>query len=177
MLKLITLLLTILLAIASAGGYLFLNENIRDGRGLLTEGQHNIDTESPSLVAGKTDLAQGKKLLEDGKKEYARAHDNPLLVWADKLFNGGKGFADGREKIAAGEVKVAEGQDRVDSGQIQLDKGKQEMSQGREKLEQALDIRDACAIGAVVLIPLSLVLGFLWRRALAQTLMHFRSKY
>jgi hypothetical protein len=176
MFKLITLLLTILLAIASAGGYLFLNESIRDGRGYLAEGQHNIDTEGPSLVTGKAELAQGKKLLADGKKEYASAHDNFLLVWADKLFNGGKGFAEGREKIAAGEVKVAEGQERVDAGQIQLDKGNLQMSQGREKLKQGLDARDACVIGVIVFSALAILLGFFWRRSILQTLKKIRGR-
>lgn len=176
MFKLTTLLLTILLAIASAGGYLFLNEKIRDGRGLLTEGQHNIDTEGPSLVTGKAELAQGKKLLADGKKEYASAHENFLLVWADKLFNGGKGFADGREKIAAGEVKVAEGQDRVDTGQIRLDKGNLQMSQGRERLEQGLNARDVCALGAIVFTSLAVLLGFFWRKSILQALKKIRGR-
>jgi hypothetical protein len=166
MFKLITLLFIILLAITSAGGYLFVNEKIRDGRSYLAEGQHNIDTEGPSLVTGKAELAQGKQLLANGKQEYARAHDNPLLVWADKLFNGGKGFAEGREKIAAGEAKVAEGQDRVDVGQIRLDKGNTEMSQGRERLKLGLDIRDACAIGMIVFTTLAILLGVFWRRSI-----------
>lgn len=176
MFKLITLLLTILLAIASTGGYLYLDKSIRDGRGYLAEGQHNIDTEGPSLAAGKVELAQGKQLLADGKKEYASAHENFLLVWADKLFNGGKGFADGRDKIAAGEVKVAEGQERVDTGQIQLDRGKLQMSQGRERLEQGLDARDACAIGATVFTALAILLGFFWRRPILQTVKRIRAR-
>jgi hypothetical protein len=176
MFKLTTLLLTILLAVASAGGYLFLSEGIRDGRVLLTEGQHNIDTEGPSLVSGKADLAQGKKLLADGKIEYARAHENFLLVWSDKLFNGGKGFADGREKIAAGEVKVVEGQKLVDAGQLRLDRGNLMMSRGRERLKQGLDARDACAIGVVLFTALSIVLGVLWRRSIMQALKQIRGR-
>jgi hypothetical protein len=176
MIKAITLLLTILLAIASVGGYLYINVKISDGEQFLAEGQYNIDTEGPSLEVGKADLAQGKQLLADGKKEYARAHDNPFLVWADKVFNDGKGFAEGRKKIAAGEVKVAEGQERVDVGEKRLDKGNLAMRQGKEKMKQGLDARDICAFGAILFTVLSIVLGFFWRQSIAKTLKQIRAR-
>lgn len=176
MIKAITLLLTIFLAIASVGGYLILSGIISDGEKSLAEGQRKIDTEGPSLEVGKADLAQGKQMLADGKKEYARAHDNPFLVWADKVFNDGKGFAEGRKKIAAGEAKVAEGQERVDVGEIRLEKGNLAMHQGREQMKQGLNARDICAFAAILFIALSIVLGLFWRRSIANTLKQIRAR-
>jgi uncharacterized phage infection (PIP) family protein YhgE len=174
--KVIALLFTILLAIASLVGYLVLNEKINAGERFIAEGQNNIEQQRPSFEAGKVDLADGKQKLSAGKKEYEEAHDNPFLVWADKWFNGGKGFAEGRKKIAEGEEKVAQGQDKVDVGKKQLDTGTLKVHQGMEKLKMAKEVRDACALGTVIFTLLSIVLGFFWRRSVAKTLMQLRAR-
>lgn len=176
MLKVFTLLLTILLAIVSAGGYLVLNEKIIAGARAIAEGQENIAMESPSLAEGKADLASGKQLLSEGKKEYERAHDNPFLVFADKWFNSGKGFAEGRQKIAEGEEKVAKGEEKVNVGAKRLDKGNLALRQGMEQLQQGKQARDVCALGAVVFTLLSVALGFFWRRSLLQYVQHIKVK-
>ena len=172
MIKEVTLAFTTICAVASLGGYLVLNEKIIAGERFIAEGQSNIALESPSLVEGKAELATGKGLLSEGKKEYERAHDNPFLVFADKLFNSGKGFAEGRKKIAEGEEKVAKGEDKVDVGEKRLDQGNEAIRLGKEKLQQGKLARDICAIAAIVFTLISLVLGFLLRRSLVHFFMH-----
>ncbi len=176
MLKLLTLLLTILLALASAGGYLVINEKIHAGEISIAEGQNIIAFESPSLEEGKNDLANGRHLLSEGKKEYEHAHDNPFIVFADTWFNSGKGFAEGRKKIAEGEDKVAKGEDKVNAGEIRLDKGNLALERGMGKLQQGKIVRDVCAFGATLFTLLSIVLGFFWRRSLLQFVQHIRVK-
>ena len=174
--KVFSLLCVILLAISSLLGYLILNENIKAGEKTIAAGQNNIEQQRPSFEAGKVDLADGKQKLSAGKKEYEEAHDNPFLVLADKWFNGGKGFAEGRKKIAEGEQKVAQGQDKVDVGAKQLDTGTLKVRQGMEKLKMAKYARDACALGTFIFTTLSVVLGFFWRRSVAKTLMQLRAR-
>lgn len=160
----------ILLALASASGYIFLTREIAAGEQLIAEGKNFIARESPSLEAGKVELSTGKQQLSDGKKEYERAHDNPLLVFADKLFNDGKGFAEGREKLAEGEQKVAQGENRVELGEKRIDKGNAALRSGMEQLQQGKLARDVCAIGAVTFTLLAIGLGYFWRRSLARSL-------
>ena len=177
MVKSVVILITILLALVSASGYAYLSAKIAAGERNLNTGQLNIDTESPSLMEGKADLAHGKRQLAEGKKEYEHAHDNPFLVWADRIFNDGKGFAEGRKKIAAGEAKIAEGQNRVDVGEKRLDAGNLAMRQGTDELQLGLEARDCCALAAIAFTMLSLVLGVFWRRSLVQTFMHLKTKF
>lgn len=177
MIKVIALLFIILLAIASLVGYLLLNEQINAGERIIAEGQNSIEKERPSFEEGKAELADGKRKLSEGKKEYEEAHDNPFLVLADKLFNGGKGFAEGRKKIAEGEEKVVQGQDKVNVGEKQLDTGTLKVRQGMKRLKMSKEARDACAVGAVIFTPLSIVLGFFWRRSVAKTLLQIRAKH
>jgi len=176
MIKALAFLFIFLLAIASALGYLILTQKIIAGEKLIAEGQNFIAQESPSLIQGKADLASGKHQLADGKKEYERAHDNPFLVFADKWFNGGKGFAEGRKKIAAGEEKVAKGEDKIDVGEKRLDKGNLALQVGMEKLQQGKIAREVCAFGAIVFSLLSIVLGFIWRQSLLQFVQHIKIK-
>lgn len=170
MIRTLAFLSLILLALASAVGYLFLNRKIAAGERYIAEGQNLIVREGPSLAAGKVELATGKQQLSDGKKEYEHAHDNSLLVFADTLFNDGKGFAEGRKKIAEGEQKVAQGENKVAVGEQRLDKGNEALRSGMEQLQQGKLARDGCAIGAVTFTILAIVLGYFWRRSLARSL-------
>jgi hypothetical protein len=176
MIKALAFLFIFLLAFASALGYLILTQKIIAGEKLMAEGQNFIAQESPSLMQGKADLASGKHQLSEGKKEYERAHDNPFLVFADKWFNGGKGFAEGRNKISKGEDKVAEGEDRVNVGEKRIEKGNLALQVGMEKLQQGKKVRDVCALGTIILTPLSIVLGLLWRRSVAKLFWHPKAK-
>jgi hypothetical protein len=121
--------------------------------------------------------------LAEGKKEYKQAKDNPFLVLADKLLQGGKGFKEAREQIAQGDKQVAQGDKQVTKGEGQvtdgerrLDAGELELRRGREQLRLAKGARVACAVGAAFFASLSLVLGFWWRRSLARLFMHTAAK-
>jgi hypothetical protein len=166
--KLLALLLIILLAFASVAGYLFLTEKITAGERQIADGQRRLENEQPVLEKGKAKLEAGKRELSDGKKEYEQAQDNPLLILADKLLKGGKGFEEARTQIAEGDKQVAKGEGKVGVGEERLEAGRLDLRQGLEQLMLAKGARVACALGAIFFIALSIVLGFYWRRSLAR---------
>ena len=177
--KVLALLLIILLALASGAGYLFLTEKITagerqiaDGQRQLEQGQSALEEGKAKLEAGKAKLEAGKRELAEGKKEYKQAKDNPFVVLADKLLQGGKGFKEAREQIAKGDKQVAKGEGQVTDGERRLDAGELELRRGREQLRLAKGARVACAVGAAFFASLSIVLGFCWRRSLARLFMH-----
>jgi uncharacterized phage infection (PIP) family protein YhgE len=92
MFKVITLLITILLAIASLAGYLILSEKITLGEQQITAGQKRLTKGRAGIEQGKAELKAGKQELSAGKEEYKQAKQNWLLVLMDNLFKGGKGF-------------------------------------------------------------------------------------
>src|ERR671914_1045944 len=173
--KVLALLLIILLALASVAGYLFLTEKITagerqiaDGQRQLEQGQSALEEGKAKLEAGKAKLEAGKRELAEGKKEYKQAKDNPFVVLADKLLQGGKGFKEAREQIAKGDKQVAKGEGQLTDGERRLDAGELELRRGREQLRLAKGARVACAVGAAFFASLSIVLGFCWRRSLAR---------
>ena len=177
--KVLALLLIILLALASGAGYLFLTEKITagerqiaDGQRQLEQGQSALEEGKAKLEAGKAKLEAGKRELAEGKKEYKQAKDNPFVVLADKLLQGGKGFKEAREQVAKGDKQVAKGEGQVTDGERRLDAGELELRRGREQLRLAKGARVACAVGAAFFASLSIVLGFCWRRSLARLFMH-----
>ena len=172
--KVLALLLIILLALASVAGYLFLTEKITAGERQIADGQRQLEQGQSALEEGKAKLEAGKRELTEGKKEYEHAKDNPFLVLADKLLQGGKGFKEAREQIAKGDKQVAKGDKQVSKGEgkvnveeRRLDAGELELRRGREQLRMAKGARVACALGAAFFASLSIVLGFCWRRSLA----------
>jgi chromosome segregation ATPase len=170
--KAIALAVIILWALASMAGYLYLTGKITSGKRLITAGQNKVDKGQTALDEGKVKLEAGKQELSEGKKEYEDARDSWLLVFADNLFKGGKGFKEAEKKIAAGDKQVAQGEDKVNAGERRLDAGERKLSEGREQLGLAEGARIACALGAAVFTSLAVVLGFWWRRSLRRT---FRS--
>jgi autotransporter adhesin len=176
MIKTLAFLFISLMAIASTIGYLVLTQKITAGEKLVATGQNFIAQQGPSLEQGKADLASGKNKLTEGYKEYDHAQDNPFLVFADKWFNGGKGFAEGRNKIAKGEEKVAKGEDKVDVGQKQLDKGNLAVQVGMKKLQQGKTARNVCALGAIIFTLLSIAFGISWRQSLQQFVRNVKTK-
>jgi uncharacterized phage infection (PIP) family protein YhgE len=168
--RVLALLVSILLALASGAGYLFLSGKITAGKKQMAEGQGTFEKGQTALEKGKVQLEAGKQELAEGKKEYRDAKDNRLLVLLDDLLTDGKGFKEAEKKIAEGDKQVAQGEDKVQAGEKRLDAGERELSQGRDQLGLARGARIACALGAVIFTLLSLVLGFRWRRALARTL-------
>ena len=167
--KAITFSLIVLWAIASLAGYLILTRKITAGERQVMAGQIKVDKGQTALDEGKVRLEAGKQELSAGKKEYATAKDNSLLVLADNVFKGGKGFKEAEKKITAGDKQVARGENKVLAGERRLDAGERELSEGREQLGLARVVRIACALGAAVFTSLAIVLGFWWRRALLKT--------
>jgi len=169
--KILTLLVIILLAFASAGGYLFLDREISAGERKIAEGQIELEKGRAALKEGKAKLEAGKQELSGGKKRYEQAKDNPLLLLTDKLIKGGKGFEEAERRIAEGDEKVAEGESKIEIGEKQIAAGELELRIGREKLMLAKGARLACALGAAFFTLLLIRLGFRWRRSLVRFFM------
>lgn len=167
----LTLLVVILLALASGGGYLWLTVQITGGERRIAEGQREHANGQGVLAEGKAKLGAGKRELAEGKQEYAQAQDNPFFVLADKLLKGGKGFEEARKRIAEGEKRVVKGEGEVNVGERRLEVGALELRRGREQVRLAKGARVACALGAAFFTSLSLVLGVRWRRSLVRVLM------
>jgi len=168
--KLISLLLIILLSLASMAGYLYLNEVIIAGDKQIEAGQILLKQGRLELDAGKIKLEAGKHELQEGKQEYEQAEDNFFLVLADKLLQGGRGFEGAREQIAGGESQISAGEDKISAGEKRIDAGALKLQRGMEQLQLAKKVRLACAISAIFFTILSIVLGFYWRRSLLRTL-------
>jgi len=163
----LTLLVVILLALASGGGYLWLTAQIMAGERRIAEGQRAHAKGQGALAEGKAKLGAGKRELSEGKEEYEHAKDNLFVVLADKLLKGGKGFEEARKRITEGEKRVTKGGGEINAGEGRLDTGALELRRGRDQVRLAKGARVACALGAAFFASLSLVLGFRWRRSLA----------
>ncbi len=170
--KVLALLLIILLALASVGGYLFFTKKITAWERQIADGQRKLEKRQNVLDEGKAKLEAGKQELSKGKKEYEQAKDNLFKVLADKLLKGGRSFREARERIAEGDSQVAKGEDQVNVGERQIDSGEMKLHRGREHLKLAKGARVACALGGAFFPSLSIVLGSCWRRSLARIFMH-----
>ena len=168
MIKLFTIVFSVLIAVASVGGYVYLDAKIIDGEEQISDGQKEVDKGQPALDKGKAKLEAGKIELAEGKAKYEKAHDNLFMVFADNLFNRGKGFEDGRKQIAEGDKQVAQGEAKISAGEKKLAAGEFELNQGKEQLQLAKGVRIACALGAIIFGVLSIVLAILWRRSLVR---------
>jgi len=168
MIKVFALMFSVLLALALLGGYVFLDEKIIDGEARIANGQNEVDKGQPALDKGKAKLEEGKIELAEGKAKYENAHDNLFMVFADKLFNRGKGFEDGRKQIAEGDKQVAQGEAKISAGEKRLAAGELELNQGKEQLQMAKGVHIACALGAIIFSVLSIVLTILWRKTLVR---------
>lgn len=158
------LLLVITLALASAAGYLYLSGEIASGEKQIADGQRLLEEGRLVLAKGKAALEAGKRELSDGREKYARAKGNPILVSADKLLKGGKGFRGAKEQIAEGDQRVVGGEGTVAVWEKKLDDGGRELSRGRRQLGLAKGARVASALGAVVFAALAIVFVFRLRR-------------
>lgn len=172
MVKLLVLLFMVFLSLLSLGGYLFLSEKIIAGQKKIANGQKLINQGQITFDEGKAELEAGKLESSDGKKEYEKAEDNLLLVFADKLFNGGRGYKAGRVRIAQGDKQIALGVDSVYDGEKRLNAGKRELLQGIEQVELAKGARIACGLGVAFFTLVTVMLGICWRRSLARIILH-----
>jgi hypothetical protein len=107
-----------------------------------------------------------------GKKEYEKSKSNIFLVLADKVLKNGNGFKQARKEITEGERQIAKGERMIYFAEMQLAEGKLELRRGKEHLRLAKGVCFSCALGAAFFAFLSLLLGFSWRRSLAQIFSH-----
>lgn len=169
--KVLLLLLIILLTLASGAGYLFIAEAIIAGEIVIIDGQRQLEKGRPVLEAGKHELETGKREYSDGRKEYEEAEGNLFLVLADRLLKNGRGFREAKARIAEGKRQIAIGAERISVGEKQFDAGKLELLRGRKQLRLAKYAFVVCVFGSFFFASASIVLGFLWRRSLARTIM------
>lgn len=141
--------LSALLALASAGGVVYLTLRIEAGEHAFTAGKQTLTEESPALVAGTAKLEAGKQELAEGRADYKEAKDKWHLVWLDRVFRGGRGFREAEEQIAKGESAVAAGEDKLRAGQERVDAGRLKLKQGRERLTFARQVRAGLAGSAL----------------------------
>lgn len=168
--KALTLLLTILLAVASGAGYLFLDEKIAAGQRQVVDGQAQLEEGRSTLEEGEAELEAGKQDLAAAEEGYEAVENLPFLEDLDEDLQG-EGSEEIERQFDEGDAQVARGEERVAAGQERLEAGELELRRGQEQLSTAKSIRVALALGAVVFALLSIVLGFRWRRSLARTLM------
>lgn len=166
MVKLLVIIFMILLIFLSLGGYLFLSEKIIEGQKQIVKGQLLINEGQVTFDAGKVELEEGRQESLDGKREYEEAEDNLFMVFADKLFNGGRGYKAGRRRIAEGDKQIALGVDNINDGERRLNAGKRELLKGIEQVELAKGARIACMLGGVFFSLVTLMLAVCWRRSL-----------
>lgn len=157
-----------LLAVIAVAGVVYLSVRIHGGAQALAEGRRTLTENEPALAEGRSELADGRQELSEGRHAYAEAEQRWYLVWADRLFRGGRGFREAAEQIAEGERKIVSGEARLDAGQDRLDAGRLRLRAGGEQMDQARLLRWALAAAAVFFGAASLALGFRRTRAKAQ---------
>lgn len=160
-------LLFLVLTLASAAGCWILTVKIAEGEREFSEGQIALDEARPDLEEGIIELEAGKQALTEGKETYAAAEDRWHLVWADRLFRGGRGFVEARERIAQADLDIAEGEVRIDAGEARMATGELKLRRGRKQLNLARTLRFVAAGGTICFGALSMLLGFRWRRIAA----------
>ena len=168
--KVFVLAVVVVLACASAAGYFFLGAKIAAGETQLSLGQKRLATGSSALEAGGDRLQAGEQKLSQGKHAYGEARENPLLVLASSVFNGGKDFTNARSRIDSGEKKIAAGKAAVGAGERRLEAGRAQLSQGRQQLSMAEKACVTCGLATIFLVALAVALGFFWRRSLTRSL-------
>lgn len=166
--KVLTLLLTILLALASAGGFLFYGARIADGERRIAEAERQLQEGRAALRAGETRLDAGERELEAAKEGAALIEGLPFVQEVDELL-GGAGSTEVDRRLAEGDEQVAGGEQRIATGRQRIAAGELAVRRGRERLRTARRIQVAFAVGAAVLALLTIGLGLRWRGSLTRT--------
>lgn len=162
--KALTLLFTILLALASVGGYLVLSEKIADGERRIALGERRLEEGRVELEEGRAELKAGKRAMAEAKEAVETIEDIPFVTEVDELL-GGHGAAEIDQRIAEGDEQIASGEDRMAAGRQRIAAGERELRRGKERLQTAERIRIAFALGAAVFALLSIALGVRWWRS------------
>lgn len=158
------LILAGLLALASGVGWGYLTFRIDAGDRAFDEGRRALAEEEPALVDGTAELAAGQQDLDEGRQAYTEAESKWHLVWADRLFRGGRGFRQAKKRIAEGEQRLAAGESKLGVGQDRIEAGRLKLQTGRERLAFARRARWVCAVGALFFAAVSVALGLRRRR-------------
>ncbi|EKD45243.1 MAG: hypothetical protein ACD_70C00006G0002 [uncultured bacterium] len=161
MLKIITMIITLLLAIAAFAGFYVVNQKVQAGEKLLAAGQQQYDAGAQKLKAGKAKLAQGKQKLGTVKTIYQAA---PVAEIANATPIGAAILGFTHHQIKGGEKQVATGERQVKAGEAKLAAGKKALAEGREQLAQGKRIRDGLFVGGIFFALLTFVLGIFWKR-------------
>lgn len=164
----LTLLFTILLALASVGGYLVLSEKIADGERRIAEGESRLEEGRAALEKGQAKLKAGKRAMAAAKEAVETIEDIPFVRKLDELL-GGPGSAEIDRRIAEGDEQVASGEDRMATGRQRITAGERELRRGKQRLQTAERIRVAFALGAALFALLSIALGVRWWRSRARS--------
>lgn len=162
--KALTLLFSVLLALASVGGYRALSEKIADAERRIAEGERRLDEGRAALEKGQADLEAGKRAMVAAKEAVETIEDIPFAEEVDELL-GGWGAAEIDRRIAEGDEQIASGEDRMASGRQRIAAGERALRRGKERLQTAERIRIAFALGAALFALLSIALGVRWWRS------------
>ncbi|EKD77761.1 MAG: hypothetical protein ACD_42C00190G0001 [uncultured bacterium] len=166
MIKRLTLLLLMLLAMGSFSGYLYLNNQIEIGEAKIAEGQKSIGAGEKALSAGKQRLRAGKQKLQAGKqqlqigkqklaagkKQYQIVRAIPLGAVSNllpeatpltgivehKIREGGKQIAHGEKQVAYGEKQVAHGEKQIAAGEQKIRAGELRLKSGKIAIAQGI---------------------------------------
>ncbi len=167
--KLFTLLFIIILAFASTGGYVYLNQQITSGEKKIAEGEKQLANGQRMLREGKAKLANGKQRLARARGTYRQVNSFlPFLNVVSKLPVSNIVMQEANKQISEGAALIARGEVAVRNGEQRLAAGKLELLRAKERLHSANEVRIACGVGAIFFIALALLLGFYWRQSLAR---------
>ncbi|WP_455679477.1 YhgE/Pip family protein [Streptococcus sp.] len=105
--------------------------------GRLTAGATKLDSNSPKLVGGITQLASHNDEVKGGVKQ-ATDGANQLAANNDKLVSGTKKAADGANKLASNNDKLNSGAKKLQSGAQELAAGSSKLADGSGTLTNGL---------------------------------------
>jgi hypothetical protein len=166
MVKMFTLLLITLLALASTISYIILTEKITAGREKITAGEKQLQEGQEMLAQGKTRLANGKQKISLPNAIFNGIKSVPLMGVVDKFPVSGDVLRAAESPVTQGNSLIAAGNAKVRAGEKQLAAGQLELKHGMERLTRANIIRRVCGGSAIFFTFLLLVLGYCWRRSL-----------
>lgn len=162
--KIVALIISILLTIASATVYVILNDKITTGEKLLADGQQRYNAGQQELAAGKAKLAAGKQQLSTAKNTYNLVQ-SPLMQLTNQNPIAGAVLKQAETKIASGDQQVVSGAKRIRSGEAQLKAGKIKLDEGKKQLAFAKDLRFYSMLSTAFFALLSLIFAFFWTRS------------
>lgn len=158
--KIVALIISIILTIASTTVYFILNEKIIIGEKLLADGQKRYAAGQQALTAGKAKLAAGKQQLSTAKTTYNLVQ-SPLMQLTNQHPIASAVLQQAENKITSGDQQVESGVKKIRAGEAQLKAGKIKLEEGRKQLDFAKELRFYSMLSAAFFALLSLIF-LLW---------------